>query len=164
MTAAAADFCVAFDIQQHLRDVLSAWDGLEGVDVATGPRRKELNEGVTVARPRSHVAYHGAYRAEEGTVTLVCDAFVAGTGEDTIDAARARAKAILNECIAAVSLSEQTGGDITIGSLVLATTDIDVEEADNYTEDVQARVAGHGYTIAATIAYIARIVTPGGSS
>lgn len=161
---AAADFCVAFDIQQHLRDVLSAWDGLEGVDVATGPRRKELNEGLTIARPRSHSTYLGAYRAEEGTVTLVCDAFVPGTGEETIDAARARAKQLLNEAVAALSLAEQTGGDITIGGLVLATSDVDVEEADNYTEDPTARVAGHGYTIAATIAYTARIVSPGGST
>lgn len=160
----AADFCVAFDVQAAVRDALTSWSGLAGVDVSTGPRRKETGEGITIARPRSHSTYLGAYRAEDGTVTIVCDAFVPGTGEETIDAARARAKQLLNEAVAALSLAEQTGGDITIGGLVLATSDIDVEEADNYTEDPTARVAGHGYTIAATIAYTARIVSPGGST
>lgn len=161
---AAADFCVAFDVQAAIRDILTVWPGLSGVDIATGPRRKEPNEGVVIARPRATSSYRGAYRSEEGTVSIIADAFVAGAAEETIDAARARAKAILNECVAALSLGEQTGGDITADGLLLSIgSEIQIEEADSYIEEPGARIAGHGYTISATLTYTARIVSPGGS-
>lgn len=149
-------FTSAFTLQAALRDLLRDWPALAGVDIATGPRRRDVLEAVTIAKPRATVAYLGAYRAEEGSIIVYADAFLAGAGEDAIDAARARAAEIMTEVVAAISLDAHTGGDVTIGGAVLATNDIAVEEVDNYIEAEGARLAGHGYTISATISYTAR--------
>lgn len=159
---AAADFCVAFGLQAAMRTVLTAWAGLSGVDIATGPRRQELLERVAIGGPKPTTEYRGGYRSEEGTVDIVADVFKQGSGEAAIDAARDRAKALLNECVAALSLAEQTGGDITAGGAVLALTPSRAETIDNYL-DRRGNVDGHGFTASVTFTYTARIVSPGGT-
>jgi hypothetical protein len=160
----APAFTVAGRIQAAVRDQLESWGALSGVEVATGPRRKAVGEGITVGHPKAMSTYHGAYRSENGTFLVVVDAFRQGAGESAIDTARERVDDLASEVVAALSLSEQTGGDLTLGGLVLSVGDtVEVEELDNYTEEERARLKGHGYTLGLTFAYTARITT-GGSS
>lgn len=159
----APAFTVAGRIQAAVRDQLEVWGALSGVEVATGPRRKSVGEGITISRPRATSTYHGAWRSETGTFVVVVDAFRQGAGESAIDTVRERVDALAAEVVAALSLSEQTGGDLTLGGLVLSVGDtVEVEELDNYLEDERQRLKGHGYTLGLTFTYTARIT--GGSS
>lgn len=156
----APEFTVAFRLQAAIRDRLTSWPALSGVDIATGPRTREVAERVAVGDPLPTSEYRGAYIAEEGAVALFADAFAQGAGEDAIDAARERAAELLAEAVAALSLYEQTGGDITLGGLVLAISASKPRVLDNYL-DSRGGASGHALTLSVTCTYTARIPTGG---
>jgi len=146
-----------FTMPAALRDLLLAWTPLAEVDIATGPRRTEALEGLAVAADEStSEAMHFDLLTDAGTLRVVADATVQGTGEEAIEAARARASELLAETIAAVS--QAAGGDPTVDDSVSWSGPPYRfrEEANEAT--LIGSTGAHYYAASVTISYGARIV------
>ena len=122
-------YSVVFALPPQLRTMLTADSALTALDVhvTTGPRRtpagaKEL--AVQEMRAPASRPITGGIRREKGSFVLRAYCEAAGAGEDSIDAARADASAILE------AASDVLEADPTIGDIVRFCDVVEVVEDD----------------------------------
>ena len=146
-----------FSMPSALRSLLLDWPPLAMVDIATGPRRTEALEGLAIAAEEatSEARYLDCL-SDGGRLRVIADATVPGSGEDAIEAARARASELLAETIAAVS--QAAGGDPTVsGGVTWSGPPFVFREEANEPSAIGAAGA-HFYAASVTIGYGASIV------
>ena len=146
-----------FSMPSALRELLIEWAPLRDVDVVTGPRASTALEGIAIsARESDVVAQHFDALTDEGSLIVIADAARPGSGEEAIEAARARVVELLSEVVSAVS--QAAGGDPTAdGSVLWSGAPYHFGEEANAQTTIGASGA-HYYAASVTIGYGARII------
>lgn len=151
-----------FAIETALYKILTAWAPLKALGrtvlVCSGPDKMpdyDLDVAVTKVRSDSKRATYGCL-TDEGTFEIVADAHFNGSGESAIQGARLLCEHALDAVLDAIS--PDTGGDPTLGGVVLKSGDtVTYETVDNYLLE-RGSIPAHGYCASMTVSWLANNV------